>query len=59
MKICHALCALAALIVCAVSVGCGRGDETRVIQLADDYQLTAQDQHNKELAAKMRAETHN
>ena len=58
MKICRALCALIALSVCAVS-GCGRGDETRVVEAAESYQLTAQDQTNNELAAKMRAEIHN
>lgn len=58
MKICHALCAVIALSVCAVS-GCGRGNESHVVEVAEGYQLTAQDQTNNELAAKMRAEIHN
>jgi len=59
MKICHALCASVVLSVCAVTVGCGRSNEIRVIQLTEHYQPTAQDQKNQELAEQMRAETHN
>ena len=55
MKTCHVVCLLAVLSTC-VSLGCGSSDGPTVIQPTETYELTDQEQQNRERAKKALAE---
>ncbi len=55
MKTCHFVCLLVVLNTC-LSVGCGGSDEPTVIEPTESYELTEQEQLNRESAKKELAE---